>query len=159
MAPPVSISPARTPQDLADIRMLFQAYADSLPVDLAYQGFARELAGLPGKYAPPLGELLLARDALGSAIGCVALRPLEPPLSCEMKRLFVAPQGRGTGCGRTLAEAVISTAGHLGYREMRLDTLPTMADAQGLYARLGFSPVPPYYETPVVGTVFLGKVL
>ena len=159
MAPPVSISPARTPQDLADIRTLFQAYADSLPVDLAYQGFAQELAGLPGKYAPPQGELLLARDALESAIGCVALRPLEPPLVCEMKRLFVVPQGQGTGCGRALAEAAISTARHLGYREIRLDTLPTMADAQGLYARLGFTPVPPYYETPVAGTVFLGKVL
>lgn len=155
----VTITPARTPQDLADIRMLFQAYADSLPVDLAYQGFARELAGLPGKYAPPQGELLLARNVDGNPIGCVALRALDPPQVCEMKRLFVMPQGRGTGCGRTLAETVIRAARHLGYREIRLDTLPTMADAQGLYARLGFTPVPPYYDTPVAGTVFLGKAL
>ena len=159
MPPAFTPAPAGAHDDLAAIRSLFKAYAGSLPVDLSYQGFADELAGLPGKYVPPHGELLLARDASGTAIGCAALRPLEPPLVCEMKRLFVSPQGRGTGCGRALAEEVLATARLLGYREIRLDTLPTMAGAQNLYANLGFTPVAPYYETPVAGTVFLGKML
>lgn len=159
MPPALTITAARGQRNLAAIRSMFQAYAGSLPVDLSYQGFADELAGLPGKYAPPHGELLLARDASGAAIGCAALRPLEPPLVCEMKRLFVKPEGRGTGCGRALAEEILSTARQLGYREIRLDTLPSMASAQNLYARLGFTPVAPYYETPVAGTVFLGKML
>lgn len=152
------ITPAREPADIAAVAALFRVYAASLPVDLGYQGFAEELAGLPGAYAPPGGALLLARGMDGGALGCVALRPLGPGL-CEMKRLYVAPEARGLRLGRALAEAVIEAARTLGHRELRLDTLPFMADAKGLYARLGFREVPPYYDTPVEGTVFLALEL
>ncbi len=148
------ITPALGAADLADVAGLFRAYAASLPVDLGYQGFAAELTGLPGAYAPPTGALLLARGADGASLGCVALRALGPDC-CEMKRLYVAPEARGLRLGRALAEAVIEAARGLGHRELRLDTLPFMADAMGLYARLGFREVPPYYDTPVAGTVFL----
>ena len=149
------ISPAVTAADLAEVARLFDAYAASLPVDLAYQDFAGELAGLPGKYAPPAGALLLARDNAGEAIGCVGLRPLSDPGACEMKRLYVAPAGRGLGLGRALMQAVTDQARRLGYREMRLDTLPTLTAAQSLYRQGGFVPMPAYYHTPVEGTVFL----
>ena len=89
-------------RDIGEIAGLFRAYEAHIGVDLSYQGFADELATLPGKYAPPRGQLLIARDAGGAAIGCVALRPMEAPGCCEMKRLFVSAQGRGLGLGRAL---------------------------------------------------------
>jgi ribosomal protein S18 acetylase RimI-like enzyme len=114
---------------------------------------------MPGKYAPPAGALLLARDGGGAAVGCVALRPIEPASACEMKRLYVAPEGRGAGLGRLLVEAVVATAEAIGYREMRLDTLPTMTGAIALYRKLGFKPMAAYYATPVTGTIFMRRVL
>ncbi len=151
----VRIDPVASPADLAAIKELFRAYASSLNVDLAYQDFESELTGLPGKYASPSGALLIARDARGRSLGCVALRAMETSGCCEMKRLYVAPHGRGLGLGRRLVEALIEEARRLGYQEMRLDTLPSMADAQALYRKLGFEETAPYYDTPVHGTVFL----
>ena len=153
------IRPLNTMQDLDDAIALFEAYAGSLSVDLSYQGFAAELEGLPGPYAPPGGTLLLAFDRDGEPLGCVALRPMRAEGCCEMKRLYGAPEGRGMGIGRALAEAVIGEAQWMGYREIRLDTLPDMAQAISLYRSLGFRPIDPYYDTPVAGTVFLAKDL
>jgi GNAT superfamily N-acetyltransferase len=158
MSPPPTIAAVATADDLADIRTLFQAYADGLSVDLAYQDFAAELAGLPGKYAAPHGALLLARDAAGQALGCVALRPLGDGL-CEMKRLYVAPPARGTGLGAALMKAIIVAARRLGYRAMRLDTLADMTAAQAMYAAAGFYPIPPYYDGAAPGTIFLELLL
>ena len=122
-APQVEISPARAAEDLASIGELFREYAASIGVDLEYQGFSSELAGLPGQYAPPSGDLLLAR-VNGAAAGCVALRRLDQS-TLEMKRLYVRPSARGTGLGKLLVEAAISIARQNGYAELRLDTLAT----------------------------------
>lgn len=154
-AAPARIAAVGSADDLAAAIALFRAYAASLEVDLAYQDFAAELAAMPGKYAPPSGALLLARDVSGTPIGCVGLRPIAPSGCCEMKRLYVAPAGRGSGLGERLVQAVIAEARRIGYREMRLDTLPTMTGAIALYRKLGFAPIAPYYETPVAGTQFL----
>jgi ribosomal protein S18 acetylase RimI-like enzyme len=137
------IRPARIPEDLDTVRELFREYAGGLGVDLAFQGFEAELAQLPGKYAPPEGGLLLLNDA-GAAMGCVGLRPLAIPGACEMKRLYVRGAARGTGAGRALAEAAIELASALGYRDLMLDTMPSMVAAIALYRRLGFAPVPAY---------------
>lgn len=156
---PCRIGPARTVEEIAAVARLFREYAASLPVDLGYQDFEAELAGLPGKYAPPTGALLIAQDGQGRALACVALRALGDAGRCEMKRLYVAPPGRGLGLGRAMAEAICAEAARLGYREICLDTLPTMADAQALYARMGFVDIAPYYDTPVAGTRFLARAL
>ena len=153
------IGQASTPAQIAKVATLFQDYAASLPVDLGYQDFAAELAGLPGKYVSPGGALLIAEDGTGEALACVALRPMAEAGRCEMKRLYVAPGGRGLGLGRAMAEAVCAEAARLGYREICLDTLPSMAAAQSLYARLGFVEIAPYYDTPVAGTRFLARRL
>lgn len=151
------ITPARSEADIADVGRLFDAYVASLGIDLAFQDIEAELASLPGKYAPPWGEILLARDDARKAIGCVALRPIEPEGCCEMKRLYIAPSARGTGLGAELVAAILAEAERIGYREIRLDTLPTMGAALKLYRRAGFRPIPPYYETPLAGTVFLAR--
>lgn len=138
---------------LQTVRGLFEEYAASLGLNLCFQGFAEELATLPGSYAPPAGRLLLALDGAEPA-GCVGLRPLEPGI-CEMKRLYVRPAFRGSGVGRLLAERIVREAQEAGYARMRLDTLPAMVSARALYAALGFRPIPPYTHNPVEGAVFL----
>jgi ribosomal protein S18 acetylase RimI-like enzyme len=139
--------------DLDAIRELFLEYAGSLGVDLGYQDFGQEVAALPGDYAAPRGTLLLVRDG-AYPVACVGVRPLADT-TCEIKRLYVRPQGRGKGLGRALAEAAIAFAQGAGYHTMRLDTLPGMTAAQALYRELGFREIGPYRFSPVEGNVFM----
>jgi GNAT superfamily N-acetyltransferase len=153
------IRAVRLTTDLEATARLFNAYASSLGLDLGFQDFPTELATLPGKYAPPTGELLLACDNHGEPLGCVGLRPIKPDGCCEMKRLYVVPKARGFGLGNALIDAIIAEAARIGYTEMRLDTLPTMRNAVSLYMKAGFQPIAPYYETPVRGTLFFARPL
>lgn len=139
--------------DIAHVRRLFLEYQREMGVDLCFQGFQQELDGLPGDYAPPGGRLWLAwcNDL---AVGCAALRRLDAQ-ACEMKRLYLQPAYRGGGRGRQLAETCIATARALGYRQMRLDTLPLMQTAIALYGTLGFVTIPAYRANPVEGALFL----
>jgi GNAT superfamily N-acetyltransferase len=139
----------RKSSDVEEVRALVREYAASLPFALDVQDFDRELNELPGDYAPPRGALLLARGA-----GCVGLRPIDGT-TCEMKRLYVRPSARGTGIGRRLAEAAITEARTLGYKRIRLDTVPGMDSAQSLYERLGFEDIAPYRSNPIPGARFL----
>jgi putative acetyltransferase len=154
-ADPLSIAIVQAGDDcrLREVRALFEEYVRSLGVDLGFQGFAEELAGLPGEYAPPGGRLLLAQRGPASA-GCVAVRRLEPAV-CEMKRLYVRPAYRGAGLGRRLAEAAVKQARAGGYHRMRLDTLAEMEPARALYHALGFRPIAPYRHNPLPGASFL----
>ena len=142
---------------LQEAAALFREYGESLGVDLAFQRFEDELAGLPGRYAPPEGCLLLAVVG-GDVAGCGALRAFEGKTS-EMKRLYIRPGFRGLGLGRALCEALIERAREAGYDRMRLDTLPAMSSARRLYASLGFREIPPYRYNPVEGTSFLELAL
>jgi putative acetyltransferase len=154
----VTVESARWPTDGPVIRELFQEYAESLGFDLCFQGFDVELATLPGRYSPPSGRLLLARLD-GLPVGCVALRDLDDGI-CEMKRLYVRPEARGTGAGRLLTDAIISEARAVGYARMRLDTIaPIMERAVSLYRRRGFVEIPAYVENPIEGALYLELTL
>jgi putative acetyltransferase len=139
--------------DFATARALFEEYQRSLGFSLCFQNFDAELAGLPGASAPPEGRLLLA-FADDAPAGCIALRKIEEEI-CEMKRLWVRPAFRGTGLGRRLVEDVLREARGIGYRRIRLDTLPSMTAAQALYLSLGFTDIPPYNDHPIEGTRFM----
>lgn len=145
---------AQSAEEITSARELFKEYAAGLGIDLCFQSFEKELAELPGGYAPPAGRLLIAIDENQTA-GCVALRKIAEGV-CEMKRLYVRPEFRGTGLGHTLAEAIILAAREIGYQRMRLDTLPGKMDrAIAMYRSLGFKEIGPYYSNPVEGALFV----
>jgi ribosomal protein S18 acetylase RimI-like enzyme len=148
----VHVVDGTTPELLPHVRALFEEYAASLDVDLSFQDFERELAELPGDYAPPGGRILLALDG-DEPVGCVALRAFEPGV-CELKRLYVRPVAQGSGLGRRLAEAIVEAGRAAGYDRMRLDTLPSMTAARGLYRSLGFEEIEAYRPNPVHGTTY-----
>ena len=145
---------AQSSEEIEQARQLFKEYAAWLEINLCFQNFEKELADLPGDYATPNGRLLLAYDDNESA-GCVALRKIDDGI-CEMKRLFVRDKFRGQGLGRSLIDAIISEAKDIGYKRMRLDTLPPkMNDAIALYRSFGFKEIKPYYKNPVPGAIFM----
>jgi GNAT superfamily N-acetyltransferase len=153
---------AATAADMAQARALFEEYAAWLDIDLCFQGFAEELASLPGAYAPPRGRLLLAGPE-EAAVGCIALRPLDLAAPgggavAEVKRLYVQPQARGDALGARLAHALLAEADAIGYRALMLDTLEWMMPARRLYANLGFHECAPYYHNPHPGVVYMTRV-
>ena len=143
----------QTGPDIDLARELFREYQRSLDIDLCFQDFERELATLPGEYAPPFGRLLLLYEEEDLA-GCVALRKIDDE-TCEMKRLYDRPEFRGRQLGKRLAEAVIDESRVIGYKKMKLDTLPIMKTAITMYRSLGFKPTPPYRQNPVPGALFM----
>lgn len=152
-----SIAPPEFPFNLADVRSLFQEYATQLNVDLCFQNFEAELAGLPGEYTEPRGALLMA-SVDGIPAGCCAIRPLDTAdyaNACEMKRLFVRPEFRRLGLGRQLTEQTMDLARMAGYDCLLLDTLNDMESARALYQELGFEEIPPYYFSPIEGAHYL----
>ena len=152
------ITLATSAKQIEEARSLFREYEAWLGMSLCFQSFEEEVAGLPGKYAPPIGRLYLAYVD-GEPAGCIALRKLEPGI-CEMKRLFLRDSARGRGIGVRLIEQVIADAQDIGYAKMRLDTYPPkMGKAVSLYEAHGFHVIPPYYHNPHEGVLFMEKTL
>ena len=155
--PRITVEAANGSTDMAAVRDIFRDYAAELGVDLCFQNFESELAGLPGDYAAPRGTLLTARVD-GEMAGCCAIRPLDSvnyPNACEMKRLYARPTFRGLGLGRTLVELALEFALSAGYECVLLDTLSDMEAARALYEDLGFEEIPPYYHNPIAGAHYL----
>ncbi|MEP6742999.1 MAG: GNAT family N-acetyltransferase [bacterium] len=149
---------AQSPEEIGSARELFEEYAAWLGINLCFQNFDKELRELPGDYAPPRGRLFLAVND-DEVMGCVALRKIGDGV-CEMKRLYLRPEFRGMGLGRTLAETIIESGREIGYRCMRLDTLPGKMDqAIAMYRSLGFQEIAPYYKNPVEGAAFMELTL
>jgi ribosomal protein S18 acetylase RimI-like enzyme len=151
------IVPVLSEGSLSQTRELFHEYATIPGVAPCVVDFEKEVASLPGVYAPPAGRLLLALQespgSPGEVAGCVALRKLDRD-ACEMKRLYVRPAFRGAGAGRELVNELIAEARSIGYRRMLLDTLPSMKEAHRLYRSLGFGEISPYQRNPIPGALF-----
>ena len=156
-SPKIQFITPQTAGELQSTRLILEEYAAQLGIDLGFQNFAAELAGLPGDYVTPHGALLLALVD-GEIAGCCALRSLDATdysSACEMKRLFVRKAFRRSGLGRQLAEVILDVARIAGYRHLLLDTLSDMESARALYKDLGFEDIPPYYHNPVAGAHYL----
>ncbi|KAF4991533.1 hypothetical protein FDECE_14007 [Fusarium decemcellulare] len=165
----VSIRQASTPADLRAVVGCFQTYTEWLDEDISFQNYATELDGLPGKYAPPFGALLLAvDDTQGEILGCIAMRPLTVQSEyrqhhpadlryCEIKRLFLYSSARGRQVGRKLVKEVLKRAGEEGYDVALLDTLSKMKSAINLYKSEGFVEVEPYTYNPLQGAMYFAK--
>ena len=152
------ITLATSAKQIEEARSLFREYEAWLGMSLCFQSFEEEVAGLPGKYAPPIGRLYVAYVD-GEPAGCIALRKLETGI-CEMKRLFLRDSARGRGIGVRLIEQVIADAQEIGYAKMRLDTYPPkMGKAVSLYEAHGFYEIPPYYDNPHAGVLYMEKTL
>jgi ribosomal protein S18 acetylase RimI-like enzyme len=148
----VKIVEANTEELVEKAKALIREYAQSLEFDLEFQNFDKEIRDFPGPYVPPRGCLFIALNE-NQPIGCVALRDLGQGI-CEMKRLYVRPDFRGQKAGKLLAEVIINTAGDMGYDFMRLDTVPSMKQANRLYQTLGFKQIAPYRFNPIEGATF-----
>jgi putative acetyltransferase len=149
---------ASSTEEIQQARLLFEQYASWVEISLCFQNFEQEVANLPGDYAPPNGRLFLALEN-DKVMGCVALRKIGEGTG-EMKRLYVRPEFRGRRLGRTLTEKLIAEAKQIGYRRMRLDTLPGKMDqAIAMYRALGFKEIAPYYKNPVEDATFMELVL
>jgi putative acetyltransferase len=148
----VKIVKATAEESIEGAKTLIRDYVESLEFDLDFQNFGQEMDDFPGEYALPKGRLYIAIDE-NQPVGCVALRDLGDGI-CEMKRLYVNPEYRGRHIGRVLAKTVIKAAGELGYDRMRLDTIPSMRQANVLYKSLGFKEITPYRFNPIEGATF-----
>ncbi|KNZ31290.1 MAG: GCN5 family acetyltransferase [Methylibium sp. NZG] len=161
MAPSIALRSPDSPGSIDDARELLREYAGSLAVDLCFQSFDAELSTLPGEYAAPTGQFLMAYVD-GALAGCGGLRALpdtDYANACEMKRLYVRPAFRRFGLGRLLAQSLLDEARRAGYSVMLLDTLDDMEAARGMYASLGFEEIPPYYFNPIPGAHYLKATL
>lgn len=151
----ITIVEATSPQLIEDARYLFLEYGHSLDFSLCFQGFEEELKGLPGNYSRPEGFIYVARNA-DQPIGCIALRKLEPDI-CELKRMYILPEYRGSGTGKKLLELAVEEAGNIGYKKIRLDTLKNMQAAVHLYKSFGFYEISPYCFNPLENAVYMEK--
>jgi ribosomal protein S18 acetylase RimI-like enzyme len=140
-------------EDVELARALLLEYASSLNASLSYQNFESELSSLPGEYSPPKGALLIALEN-DQLAGCVALRRLTED-KCELKRLYVRPDLRRKGLGKSLVQSAIDQGREIGYVHLRLGTLSTMKEALSLYRSLGFREIKPYKVTPLRSAVFM----
>ena len=148
---------ASSPQEFREGARLFRIYAESISIDLSFQQFDDELRSIDLQYSAPSGALLLCYFS-NEAIACVGLRQIDTEIA-ELKRMYVSPQCRGKHIGSELLVQIIGIAKQFGYRKIRLDTLPTMHEAQALYRSHGFYEIPPYRFNPVPGTIYMEKLL
>jgi len=154
----IKIVRAQSASELADAAVLFREYAQGLPFSLEFQGFDAEVAGLPGRYAPPRGVIMVAYASVAvEPVGCIALRQIIDEQTCEMKRMYVRGSHRGIGLGRRLANELIEFARGAGYTRMVLDTEPDFAAAVGLYRSMGFMDTFRYNDDPNPDTLFMER--
>jgi GNAT superfamily N-acetyltransferase len=154
---PFSIFAAESAEHYARARRIIEDYQRWLGLDLCFQNFKEELESLATMYGPPKGALLLA-EMDGEDAGCIALRDMGAGIA-EMKRLYVAPDYRGLGIGRALTEDFILIARAMGYKAVRLDTIPRLGVAYTIYQKYGFRKISPYTYNPVPDAIFLELTL
>lgn len=154
----IELREAKSAADYNIALQLFQEYAEGLGFDLSFQNFAEELANIAQQYATPTGALLIVFQDETHPLACAGVKNLENTV-CELKRMYVRSEARGQGIGRMLLEKAIVTARELGYKKMRLDTLPSMQAAISLYQAMGFYEIEAYRFNPFPNARYFELVL
>ena len=149
----LTIERATSDADIEAVRKIFEAFIDFLPIDLGFQGIDEEMQAFPGFY-----QFMLIAKMNGKAVGAVALKEHDKQV-CEMKRLYVLPEGRGTGAGQLLCERLLKDAEEAGYSTMLLDSLRRLEAAVALYKKLGFEETEPYNFNPEDDVVYMRRSL
>ena len=157
MTPPFTIREASGAADLEGVRRLVLAHADARGDTPGVEQIRADALRLPGPYVPPRGGIWIA-VASDAVVGCVALQPLPGDVG-EVKRMFVDAEWRGRGVGRALLARLIDSARTLGYKEIRLGTLPEMIEAQSLYRSFGFVPIEAYRSAEIGHPLFFALEL
>jgi GNAT superfamily N-acetyltransferase len=147
----------QTPDQFKAAALLFNEYALTLNISLAFQHFDEELLALHEMYRAPSGGIILALDA-HQYVGCVAIRKINAQQG-ELKRMYVKPTHRNKGIGKQLLEAATQLAKDCGYQYLKLDTLNYMHDAIAIYKNAGFYEVKAYYYNPEPTAVYFEKQL
>lgn len=143
---------------IEQIRDLITEYSASLGRDLSFQNLEEELIDPAAKYTAPEGEIVVAVDKENNVVGMVAYHRHSED-RCEMKRLYIKPEGRGKGLSEVLAQIIIQKATEAGFKEMVLDTLTSMQPAIRVYTKFGFQECSPYYDNPMPDVVYMKKDL
>lgn len=151
----LKIIQVKTNEQKRHIRELFWEYLNSANLmfsrefDISFDVNAfleQDMAKLQ-QFAPPQGRLLLGEYETKIA-GCACLRKIGDDVG-EIKRMYVRPEFRRKGIGRSLLQAIIHEARQIGYLKIRLDTAPFAKEAQALYRSLGFQEIEPYPESEI----------
>jgi heme-degrading monooxygenase HmoA/GNAT superfamily N-acetyltransferase len=100
----------------------------------------------PEDFTPPQGAFFVA-EMDGTAVGCCGVKAIGPGV-VEIKRLWVAPAGRGLGVGRRLLQACEDHAVATGATLARLDTGRLQAEALSLFASAGYVAIDDYNGNP-----------
>lgn len=76
----------------------------------------------------------------GEVVGGGGIYPTDglPADTCELVKMYLLPQCRGTGLGRTLIEKNLHFAKEAGYKKVYLETMPELKQALNVYAKFGF---------------------
>jgi ribosomal protein S18 acetylase RimI-like enzyme len=153
----ITFRQAATAADFEKGKQLFLAYIQSLNFALTFQDVDRELAEITKEYNTPVGALLLAFDN-DKAIACAGVRKIDAT-TAELKRMFVDPNYRGLQLGQQILQQALDAAKQLGYKYIRLDTVPQMHSAIKLYKTAGFYEIEPYRFNPIEGAIYMEKQL
>ncbi|MEM7085212.1 MAG: GNAT family N-acetyltransferase [Bacteroidota bacterium] len=133
---------------------LFEEYASQIGIDLEFQNFNEEIKNIKSQYSKPNGAIFTAYNGGNLPVGCFGIRKIDKTI-CELKRMYLRKEARGLGTGKLLLKKAIEIGKELGFERMRLDTLPTMHSAIGLYIKVGFYEIEPYRFNPIEGTKYL----
>ncbi len=137
---------AETQEQFRTAQAIVAAYSEYLGIDLSFQNFAGEMAEFSKMYGLPSGSMIML-EVDGSIVGSVGLRRFSEGVA-EMKRMFILPQYQGNGFGNSLIGSFVERARELGYKSIKLDTIPRLDKAFNLYRKFGFQLVEPYRFNP-----------
>lgn len=108
-------------------------------------GIEKRRAFVPYNHSDGIPNVLIAYHG-DVAVACAGFKPYSED-DAEIKRVWVEPEHRGKHLAKDIMKQIEDKARVSGYKRAILQTREIMADAVGLYEKLGYSKIekyPPY---------------